>query len=237
MLADCRRYAVYFTPPAGAPLAEAGAAWLGWDAERGVAPSRTLDAPDLPEPRERLVARARRYGFHATLKAPFALAKGMTTADLDRGMAALAASRAPVRAPRLVVCAAMGFVALRPSGPSPALDALAAACVTQLDAMRQPLGPAELAERRRAGLDMAEDAHLRAWGYPYVLDRFRFHMTLTGPLARLEAGQAAAALQAALAPALAGPLQVDDICLFGEPDEGAPFRLLRRYPLTGDRAD
>ena len=232
MIEACARYAVYYAPPPHSGLAVAGAAWLGHDPERGT-PAATLEVAGLPAPREALVRRPRRYGLHATLKAPFRLPEGVPPQALHEALTALAAARRPVTAPPLRVDADMGFVALRLSAPSAEVDALAAACVTELDPLRAPLTGEELAERRRGGLDPQEEANLRSWGYPHVLGAFRFHITLTGPLARAEAAQAADALAAALAPALPPVFVLGALCLFGDPGEGAPFRLLRRYPLTG----
>ena len=233
-----KRFAVYYAPPAGSPLARLGRAWLGVDPETGGAVDDSAALPAdllaaLPVPRETLVRSARLYGFHATLKAPFRLAEKIDLDSLDAAIEALAQRTAPVEAPRLMVKADLGFVALQPSAPSPAIDALASACVTGLDLMRAPLTGAELAKRRRAGLDMVEDAHLRNWGYPYVLDRFRFHMTLSGQLARREAAQVAGLLSPLFDPILYGTFRVDEICLFGDPGDDAPFRIVKRYPLQG----
>jgi putative phosphonate metabolism protein len=228
----CERFAVYWAPPAGDPLARLGAAWLGRDPETGAEPA-PLELGALPMPREALVREPRRYGLHATLKAPFRLAGGVDPALLGEAVAALAGRLAPVEAPALRVETEDGFVSLRPSGPAPALDALAAACVTELDLLRAPLSAPELARRRRIGLDPVEEAHLRRWGYPWVLDRFRFHVTLTGPLPAAEARRLAPLLGYAFAEALAAPLRVAEMAVFGDPGGGAPFRLLRRYPLGG----
>lgn len=232
-----RRFAVYYAPPDDSPLARLGAAWLGVDPITGAAPNLSIlpDDPlrELPVPRESLVRAARLYGLHGTLKAPFRLAEGIDAETLDSAVAALASRRAAVTAPRLKVDPSLGFVALIPSRKCDALDALAAACVTELDLLRAPLSPAELAKRRRAGLDMVEDANLRDWGYPYVLNRFRFHVTLTGPLSRREAAQVGALLHEVFDPVLDSSLVIDSLCVFGDPGDGAPFRLLKRYTLTG----
>ena len=232
-----KRFAVYYAPPEGTPFARLGAAWLGHDPVTGLAPDPAIlpDDPlsELPLPRETLARSARLYGLHATLKAPFRLADGIDAETLDSAVGALAGRRAAVTAPRLKVDASLGFVALMPSRKSDTLDALAAACVTELDLLRAPLSAAELAKRRRAGLDMVEEANLRDWGYPYVLNRFRFHITLTGSLSRREAAQVAALLHEVFDPVLDSTLSVDALCLFGDPGEGMPFRLLKRYPLTG----
>jgi putative phosphonate metabolism protein len=239
---DYRRYAVYFAPPAGSGLARVAAAWLGIDPETGE--SVPVDSAiaeyaliGLPVPREQLVRSARVYGFHATLKAPFRLDEDTDFATLDEAVAALAAERAPVTAPALVLSSEIGFVALTPRRPSPALNALAGACVTQLDGLRAPLNATEIAKRRRGGLDTIEEQHLRNWGYPYVLDRFRFHMTLTIQLSRGEAARVVDKLEAVFGPYLDEALVVDEICIFGDPGDGKPFRLLRRHALTGSRED
>jgi putative phosphonate metabolism protein len=226
------RYAVYWAPPAGSKLAAAGAAWLGIDPETG-AEAAPMEIEGLPATRRALTREARRYGFHATLKAPFRLAEGASVEVLDYAVSALAARHPPVEGPGLMVTDDMGFVCLRPSGPAPAVDALAATCVTDLDLLRAPLTAAELAKRRRGGLDMVEDGLLRSWGYPYVLERFKFHLTLTIGLSRMELRDAVPALEDAFSPALERRLRIDEIALFGDPGDNGPFRLLRRYPLQG----
>ncbi len=232
------RYAVFYAPPEGSELARIGARWLGYDAARGEA----VAAPDpegLPAPRARLTRNARRYGFHATLKPPFRLAEGIGPDVLCAAVGALAQRMGPVRAPGLAVDGGLGFLALRPAPNAEGvrseqgLNALAAACVTELDLLRAPLTAAETHRRRRAGLDMVEDAHLRNWGYPWVLDRFRFHITLSGALASTEIAQARPVLEALFAPALTPDFTLGEISVFGDPGDGAPFRLLRRFPLQG----
>lgn len=229
------RYAIYWAPDPASALARTGAAWLGaCPAGTPVAPAR--EPAGLPASRTALTERPRRYGLHATLKAPFRLAEGAAPWALDDALARLAADSAPAAAPRLVLDTSMGFVALRPAGPAPEVDALAAACVTALDAFRAPLTAAERAARGPEALDATETAHLDAWGYPYVLDRFRFHVTLTRGLPVDQAAQAAAALAPVFAPLLPEPFVLDALCLFGDPGGGAPFRLLRRHALGAQRS-
>ena len=225
---DRLRQAIYFAPPAGSPLARFGAGWLGWDAEAGAA-VRAPDPPGLPLARAALVAAPRRYGFHATLKPPFRLAEGTDAAGLDAAIAAVAAEFPPFDL-RLRVGWLGGFLALVPADPPAALAALADACVVRLDGFRAPPGPEELARRRDAGLAAAEEANLRRWGYPYVLDRFRFHMTLTGPVPEPDRAAVEAVVAPLLAPLLAAPVPVAEICRFGEGADGR-FRLIRRHRL------
>lgn len=227
-LAGYRRYAVYWAPPENSALARFGSAWLGWDP----AAARAVAQPDVAG-LAAATAVPRRYGFHATLKPPFALAKGATPEMLDTAIAGLAARLPPVIGAPLALDRGLGFLALRPGAPCPALDALAAAAVRDLDPLRAPLGPAEIARRRETGLTPAQETNLMRWGYPYVLGAFRFHLTLSGKVTAAEAQPLAKAAAAFFGPLLDDPLQVSDLCLFGDPGEGCNFRLLNRYPLTG----
>lgn len=220
-----RRHAIYFAPAEGSALARFGSDWLG---------EGSFELPGLPVPRAALVAEPARYGFHATLKAPFRLAEGRGEAELDAAAAGVAAECARFEL-RLRVAALGAFLALVPEAVPPELAALEAACVTRLDGFRAPATAEELARRRAAGLDPEAEANLARWGYPWVLGRFRFHMTLTGPLAEGLRAEVRAVLARALAPVVAGPVPVAEICRFGEGADGR-FRLVRRFPLGGSRA-
>jgi putative phosphonate metabolism protein len=227
-MANWRRHAIYFAPPAGGALARFGAAWLGWDAEAGAAVA-AIDPPGLPIARAALVEAPRRYGFHATLKPPFRLAAGCEAPALDAALAEVAAGFAPF-ALRLRLDWLGDFLALAPGDAPPVLAALAAACVTRLDGFRAAPEPGERARWRAAGLDAAEEANLRRWGYPWVLDRFRFHITLTGPVPAEARAATAVALAPAVAPLVAAPVPVAEICRFGEGADGM-FRLVSRHRL------
>ena len=160
------------------------------------------------------------------------LAEGTSRTDLDAACAALAATQAPVTLDGLHLARLGRFLALRPLGDESALNALAAACVTELDAFRAPAPDAELARRRAAGLTPKQEQNLVTWGYPYVLDQFRFHITLTGKLPKPELPSVEKALQAHLIPLLPAPFAITDLALMGEDAEGR-FHLIHRYALTG----
>ncbi len=202
------RYAIYWLPDGA--LGRAGADWLGWDARTGAG-----DAAGAPA----------RYGFHATIVPPFRIVGEV--GDLARAARALAARQEPVDLGRLTVRDLDGFLALVPS-KNPA--ALAAAMVEGLYGFRAPLTEADLARRRAAGLTPAQDALLERWGYPYVMDEFRMHLTLTG---RAPADGARARAEEAFGP-LAGPHRIEALSLAGEDAEGR-FHLVEDLPL-GTRA-
>jgi len=228
------RYAVYFAPRPGA-FADQAAAWLGWDAAAG-APVAQAAVAGLPVALAEITADPARYGFHGTLRAPFRAAEGVSRAEVAEAVANLAARLAPVVCEGLRLEDLAGFLALTPEGCGADLLELAARVVEGTDHLRAPLTAAEVARRRPEALTRRQRALLDAWGYPYVMEEFRFHLTLTGRLTgRLAeglAGPVAVALEAAFGPLLPRPFIIEDLCLFGE-DAAGRFRVLHRYPLIG----
>lgn len=219
------RFAIYYLPPDG-PLADFGARWLGWDIARGCA----VPQPHLPG-LDDITMTPRKYGFHGTLKPPFHLAEGRDLDDLVEACTTLAAELAPGECAGLNLARIGGFLALTPRGNTEDLQRIAAAWVRDLDEFRAPPSAAELMRRRRASLTPRQEALLGAWGYPYVMEEFRFHLTLS---ARLESGQAAAWFETLhhTLPPLPAPFALEQIALCGEPKDGR-FELIHRYTLTG----
>lgn len=227
------RYAVYYAPGRDSPWWSFGASWLGRDEERdlplprppvGVGDARGMDA---------ITALPRRYGFHATLKAPFRLREGVSANDLQARLQSFARGRRAVALGPLAPIWLDGFVAIVPMAEDAALNQLAAACVTELDDLRASPTPAER-ERRRIDPDDARASQLyESYGYPHVLERFRFHMTLTGPVDDALARQIVAQLARPIAQLNAQqPAVLDRLCLFVEPREGAPFRRVADLELA-----
>jgi len=220
------RYAIFYTAPAGA-LADAGSAWLGWNSAAGQAVPHPYVGLDLPQ----ITATPRKYGFHATLKAPFRPAAGMDEAVLIRELETFAQATPQVVLDGLAVQVERGFVALRPVGDETALRDFAGACVRDLDHLRAPLTEADIARRRKAPLTDRQDAQMLEWGYPYIFDDFHFHMTLSGPLGAAQAGPVIAAAQDYFAPVLPQPFVIDAVTLLGERD--GRFHQLHRAALSG----
>ncbi|MFY1708313.1 DUF1045 domain-containing protein [Tritonibacter scottomollicae] len=222
------RYAIYFAPPADAGWSKWATGWLGWDMEAGheAAPPEA-GALDVAA----ITATPRKYGLHATMKPPMRLADGTDEAQLRAACAALAATRTPVTLDGLQIDRLGRFLALRPVGDVTALNALAAACVTELDAFRAPAPDGEVAKRRAAGLSAEQDTNLVEWGYPYVLDQFRFHITLTGKLPKGDLPAVEDYLASELAPLLPQPFVINDLALMGEAEDGR-FHLIQRYALS-----
>jgi len=227
---DYRRYAIYFTPAPG-PLSDLCSAWLGWDMATGQDVPHP-DVPGLPLPVAQITETPRKYGLHATMKPPFRLAQSATETMLNDALATFCAQRPAVTLDGLELARLGRFLALRPLGDEGALNALAADTVRGFDAFRAPLTEAEMTRRRAAGLTAGQDALLRAWGYPYVMDQFRFHITLTGKLPVAHARQTAEALAPVLTPLLPAPFVIDALSLAGEDAKGR-FHLISRHAFTG----
>lgn len=224
------RYALYYAPEPG-PLASFAAHWLGWDPATGSARPHP-DLPGLPRPVVSLTALPRRYGFHATLKAPFALADGCSEGALVEATAALAHTLPPLALPALALSNLDGFLALTPVGATEALATFAQTIVAALDRFRAPLTADDRKRRLATPLTERQRALLNQWGYPYVCEQFRFHLTLTGRLPAAEAAQVQAILAPLIAPLLPAPFPIVSLCLFAETAAG-PFHLLHRFRLDG----
>jgi putative phosphonate metabolism protein len=222
------RYAVYYTPAADTPLTRRAATWLGRDAFAG----EDLRRPAFPDLQDLdldvVTSDPRGYGFHATLKAPFELAPDVAEAALLEFAAGFAARQAPFEA-TLAPARLSHFIALQLVAPTPQMQALHAACVREFDPFRAPLSDFDLTRRRKARLTQEQDERLAAWGYPYVFEDFRFHMTLTGAVRdEAIAGRLLAALAAHFAD-LTGPHRFDSVAVFRQDARSAPFHVLARF--------
>jgi hypothetical protein len=129
---------------------------------------------------ESLLQAPNHYGFHATIKPPFRLKTGHTLNDVEKELAAFAKELLPFFLPPLGIARIDNFFCLRPVSDSESVHSLAAEVVRRFDHFRQPAEEKELARRRTAELNDRQEHLLLKWGYPYVLDEFRFHLTLTG---------------------------------------------------------
>lgn len=221
------RYAIYFTPDGA--LADLGAAWLGWDVARGCAvPHPQVGGLDVAT----ITETPRKYGMHGTIKPPFVLADGMTADALVREVDALCATLTPVTLKGLELAALGRFLALVPLGDQSALAQLAGTVVQQLDEFRALPSEVELARRRQANLTPAQDAHLVRWGYPYVLDQFRFHITLSSKLPKAQVAEVQQTIAPLFATHLGEPFEISSLTLAGQRMDGM-FEEIHRYALTG----
>lgn len=207
------RFAIYFAPERGSPFDERATAWLA--------------RPDLSH----LTVSARRYGFHATLKAPMRLRS--SRGDLERALAAFAARPRPIAlaglAPRLID----GFLALTTEPQPQEVTDFAAEVVAAFEPYRAPLEASERDRRLSAPLTPRQIEFVDRYGYPYVLEEFRFHMTLTDRLTQEDQSRLLAAASDWFAPGLRQQILLDRLVLFREPEAGGDFVRFADYPLEG----
>jgi putative phosphonate metabolism protein len=227
------RYAVFFTPPPDNPLTIEASSWLGRDAYTGKEVTRPAVEGLTADEIARLTAEPCRYGFHATLKAPFRLAEGLSEDELCESFRRFAPQIEPVADLTLAVGRLGPFFALVPSGPVQELDRLAGDVVRAFEPFRAPLGDDEIARRNPDRLTERQRRHLAEWGYPYVFEDFRFHMTLTGPVANPADSQIEKILEDRFAQILRTPLAVSALSLFIERWPGAAFTVKASVAIGG----
>ena len=230
------RYAIYYAPDVNDPLWRFGCDCIGYDAEAGtdcaVPQSPTLSPEDwLSHTQE-----PRRYGFHATLKAPFHLAEGTAEHDLIESLAQFAAARKAFHLQDMDVRAIGNFVALSPLNPDEDLQALARDCVTHFDRFRAPLSESDMARRLATPLTPRQKELLQAWGYPYVMEQFRFHMTLTSSLPDSVRATMVVELGRRYREEVRRvDLLIDGIALFRQDTRDSRFRIIQRFSFnSGD---
>lgn len=231
-MSEFPRYAIYFAPDADRALTRFGAEIVGYDAFSG----RDIDHPAsvlaaFPD-WSGMTADPRKYGFHGTLKAPFPLASGKSEQDLLTAIAQFVAAprEIPIIAP--VVRAISGFNAIVPNDDDDDLQLLAEACVREFDVFRAPMSEDDRARRRPDALTPRQIEHLDDWGYPYVFEDFRFHMTLTERLPEARSVAVLTLLQNRFAELGIDALRIDSIALFKQDSPSSRFRIVKHVPLT-----
>ncbi len=194
------RYALYYVPPKDSTFYHWGAQLLGrhiyTDAE--LPPLSVKDnalapfyaAPLSSELWHTLTADARKYGLHATLKAPFSLAQGRSEAELIASFKSFATQHTAFMLPPLHVVRLTNFFALSYNLEAKThealqgiqnINALAQAAVTFFEPYRAPLSPEALQKRRdkaKGSLSPRQEMYLAQFGYPYAFEDFRFHISL-----------------------------------------------------------
>jgi putative phosphonate metabolism protein len=226
------RYALYFTPPPESDLARLGAAMLGYDCYAGAAVEQPLLPEITPDELHSGSAEPRRYGFHGTLKAPFTLRDGCSLDEFKNAVHRFAAEW-PAFDVGTVSPRQLGrFIALTPDELSSGLSLFAAECVATFDRFRAPLSARDRQRRATHHLSPRQQALLERWGYPYVFDQFRFHMTLTGSLPEERIGPWLECLHRYVG---TRSLVIDALTLLEQAGPDAQFRVIGRYDLEGQR--
>jgi putative phosphonate metabolism protein len=231
-LASAPRFAIYFVPAAETALYRFGAAILGHDCYSGERLAHPSDLGLSKADWQELTREPRTYGFHATLKAPFRLRPELDQADLIAEVRRLAAAQRSIPTIDPIVGLIAGFAAIVPRKASPALAQFAADCVTALDRFRLPMTPQERSRRLASGLSTPQVAYLDRFGYPYVLDEFRFHMTLTGRIAPERQSAIHALFEHAYLRAVGvGAIAINRLVVLRQDNPAAHFRVIELQKL------
>ena len=214
-----QRYAIYWTPPDESAIAAFGARWFNGFDTFGLPPRLVRRATEAPA----------HYRLHATLKAPFRLRDELPPEALSEALDAFCAKRRAPFAGSLMLASQQRYLALMLRDREVAVDWLAAECVTHFDRFRAALNEEDLTRREIAKMSAQEKIFLAEFGYPYVLSAFRFHISLAGPLTRIELAEVAKALAPPLAPFIGEPFRIEDLTLVGEPKDGGVFETISRH--------
>ena len=225
------RYAIYFAPAPGSELDRFGAHLLGYDAVSGMDLAFPDDILRIAPDWHGLTEDPRKYGFHATLKAPLSLAPGKTEAELVAACEAFAATPRTIPVIRPVVGSISGFIAVIPAEPPAELIRFAADCVSAFDTFRAPLTVEDRERRNPSRLTPRQREHLDRWGYPYVMEDFRFHMTLTGRLAPERREPILAMLRNSFSALDLQTLAIDRIAIFRQENSVSRFRIINHWKL------
>jgi hypothetical protein len=207
-------------PPVSSPMEEFARRWFGGEDSFGLEPGLAARAVKTPK----------RYGFHATIKAPFRLISGISPEDLSTELERFCARRRRIATAPLALERFPSYLALCPSARRAELEWLASECVVHFDRFRAPLN-GEDSERRKRDLGPREKTHFEQFGYPYIFDLFYFHISLAGPLEPRELDSVSARLRPHLAQFAGGDFVIGELCLCGDPGDGRDFEIVGRYSL------
>lgn len=220
------RYAIYFSPSPDDALTRKASRWLGRNAFRGSEDDNDADQRDM-------TAEPRRYGFHATLKAPFELADRSSEAELLSAFQDFTRTRQAFEIPDVIIDNLGPFFAIVPKAKSEALQDFAADVVAYFEPFRAALSPSDIARRRPQELSESQRRNLSQWGYPHVMDDFRFHMTLTGPVETKDRDRVRTLLMREFSDFTERSLAISGLGLFVERARGEAFTVHTWLPLAG----
>lgn len=231
------RYAIYYTPPIGSALEALGHEWLGRTGSDYV--QERKEAPEGFHESEyrKLVTAPRWYGLHGTLKAPFELAEPVTEQELVAEVRKVCSKHCPFTLPKLAVNYLGSFLALTLTAPSPELFKLSVDCVRELDALRAPLSEFDQNRHLKKKLSERQKRLLNRFGYPFVLEEFRFHMTLTDSMNDKLRPDCKRRLEEITAPYLYDEVEVTEVTICMQPNRETPFVNSKRIQLTGTKQD
>lgn len=190
---------------------------------------------------EPFVQKAARYGFHATLKAPFRLAENMDEAQLLDEVDSFCKTTQPVVIPQLSL-ATIGrtekFYALVPGDPNRIgeVNDFAARVVKTFDKFRAPLRHDEWLKRKPNELTDHQKSLLNEWGYPWVFDQFKLHFTLTDSMSETHSNALKREVAQRFSCFQGSDIELRTLTVCVEPAPREPFRVLSIHSLSSGNA-
>jgi len=222
-----KRYAIYYVPSNNL-FYKLGSSWLGWDTISGQ-PASQPEAGSAVNIQE-ITDAPRKYGLHATIKAPFRLANNVTVLELEQQFKILCGSIKPIVF-NLKLSELSGFFALTPTVKNTELRKLHSKVVRELDYFRAQPTKEEIIKRRENQLTSEQDQNLIKWGYPYIFEDFYFHITLTGKIPEDFRNKVKDEIENFFQPVLQQKINLSELALVGEAKDGN-FYVIRQMPLA-----
>ena len=222
-----KRYAIYYVPSNNL-FYKLGSSWLGWDTISGQPASQpeTDSAVNI----QKITEAPRKYGLHATIKAPFRLGNNVNALELERQLEILCGSIKPIEF-KLKLSELSGFFALTPTVKNTELRKLHSKVVRELDYFRAQPTKEEIIKRRENQLTSEQDQNLIKWGYPYIFEDFYFHITLTGKIPEDFRNKVKDEIENFFQPVLQQKINLSELALVGEAKDGN-FYVIRQMPLA-----
>ena len=232
------RYAIYVTLPQDSTLYHKASQWFSYDAYQGDSPTIEYDLQEELRPLlpySDYNSKASQYGFHGTLKAPFRLKNGIKYKSLQKMMKHFCRLTSVFHCVGLEVKQIDNFLALVPKQDCKKIIQLSKDSVQTFDVFRAALTSDEIDKRQPNKLSDNQRLMLKQWGYPYVLDEFRFHMTLTDRLTQPQIDTCKPLLEEYFKECLRQPLRIGQLSLCYQSSEYSSFVILDSFPLHGEK--
>ena len=226
-----KRYAIYYAPIENCGLDVFGKCLLGWDPYKGEEITNSYP-PKLPNLQKfsRFVLTPKQYGFHGTIKAPFRLKDGYTYNDLENKVCEISKQIHSFYIDKLIIKKLGNFIALIPTNNLKVND-VSNKFVEGLDYLRDELSENEIKKRNPIKLTSRQKKMLFKWGYPYVFNEFKFHLTLTSKLNIEEIDDVFKSLQNILTQFNLIKINFNSVCIFGQKSD-EKFYFIKRFKFN-----
>ena len=172
-----------------------------------------------------------KYGFHATLKAPFRLKRNVKTKNFYDVISHIAAQHSRFKIQGLKIVYSKKFTFITSRKPNKLLINLENDLVKHLDTFRAELNKKEIKKRIPDSLTFKQNKYLKEWGYPFVFDQFKFHMTLMNQNNNKLSNKQKLELEKLIYKISNNVIEFNEISLLGENKNGH-FEEIKRFKLN-----